>query len=184
MDEVMRSAFADELNKIAGARDVLGKAIWAGWHGVRPDLSVMPGSGWRAAAKGVGKFLPGGKLLTTAALAGQGAGVLGKTQEGGPGHLERAADFAGSAVGGLAATGLLMGTRFGRMSPTAGMLAGGLGGGYIGGKVLAAPFKAGRKLLRKSSPQQMQPSDDGWRNTAPGGLNTTPDATVGQAQAM
>jgi len=151
IDCVTRAAFADELEKIAGAGELARKALWAGWHGLKPDLSAVPGSSWRAGSGKITKWLPGGKAMTLGTAALQMPSVLAKEDPTGKGHsrLERAARMAGSTVGGIAGSGLMMGTRFGQKNPILGMIAGNVLGGSAGSKVLSAPFAEKRLVFGK-----------------------------------
>lgn len=187
MDNVMRAAFADELQKIAGIRTQMGNALKAGWHGLDAKGIPVEGAGWMLGNKGWRSKLPlGGKAMTVATTALQAPGAFGREDPSGRGHsrMERVTALAGNTLGGLAGTGALMRTGFGAKHPIMASIAGGIGGGMMGERAATSPWALKRKVLGRPAPQQMQPSDGGWRNTAPGGLNTTPDATVGQAQAM
>lgn len=187
MDDVMRAAFADELSKIASINWAPAKAIMKeGLVGASDQHIALRGLGLLGAAaqakqgiqSGMQKQDPSGMGRSRPErLAGSGGEMLGGILGGG---------MASRAVASQTARRLAVGGRaVGGMAGFAGMLAGGIGGSLAGHALAAAPFAMKRRLMGRKSPQQMlPPSDEGWRNTAPGGLNTTPDATVGQAQAM
>jgi hypothetical protein len=188
MNDIMRAAFADELTKIAGLKTQLQGAVNAGWHGHNAQGVPVDGAGWRFSEKGWGRKLPlGGKSMTLATTALQLPGALGREDPTGRGHsrAERVTGLAGNTLGGMAATGALMRTALGAKHPIIASMVGGIGGGLMGERLATTPWALARRGFRRHpAPQMLSKDDAGWRNTAPGGLNTTPDATVGQAQAM
>ncbi len=193
MDETMRAAFADELLKIAF--DTRARAAMsAGWHGLDAAGKQIEGSGWTLGNKGWQRRIPlGGKSLTALTTAMQAPGALAAQDPTGRGRsrTERMMGLAGNTAGGLIGTGALMRT-IGGKHPIIANLAGGLMGGSLGEKIMTAPFAAKRLLFGRRNPvapprtssAAQRPADNGWRNVAPGGLATTPDAISGQAQAM
>lgn len=201
IDEVTRAAFADELAKIAGLKTEVGNVISAGWHGTPQNPQKWMGEGLKITPKmgrlgkameyasslgGATKYLPvGGKsmaLLGTAAMAPM---ALAKEDPTGHGksRFERTTGLVGNTLGGLAASGAMI--RHGIKNPFA-LAAGGLLGSVGGERLITSPFALIRRGFRRHPPAVLpqQSNDGGWQNTAPGGLNTTPDAVVGQAQAM
>lgn len=187
ISEVTRAAFSDELKKIAALKTQLLGAVNAGWHGHNAQGVPVEGAGWMLGNKGWRAGLPlGGKSMVIASTALQLPHVFGREDPTGRGHgrLERLSGLAGNTVGGLASTGALMRSRLGAKHPIVAGILGGLGGGIIGERVATSPWALKRRMFNRY-PRPIQPTtDEGWRNVAPGGLNTTPDATVGQAQAM
>lgn len=188
INEVTRAAFADELQKIASVRTHIGNALRAGWHGFDAKGVPVEGAGWALGNKGWRSKIPlGGKSMAIASTAAQLPGVFGKEDPSGREHsrLERTIGLTGNTIGGMAATGKLMGTAFGAKHPIISSLVGGIGGGIAGERLLTTPWAAKRRMFhRHPVAPQAAPDDAGWRNTAPGGLNTTPNAVTGQAQAM
>lgn len=188
IDAVTRAAFADELQKIAGIKTQFGNALKAGWHGLDAKGMPVEGSGWMLGNKGWRSALPvGGKSMAVLGTAAQLPGAFGKEDPSGRSHgrTERIVGLAGNTVGGMAAAGKLMGTAWGAKHPIISSIVGGIGGGIAGERLLTTPWAAKRRMFRRHPvPGQAVPEDAGSRNVAPGGLNTTPDAVVGQAQAM
>ncbi len=190
IDDVMRSAFADELMKIATVNTIgsrVGHMLHAGWHGLDAKGAPVEGAGWMLGNKGWRSKVPlGGKSTTIATTALQLPMALGKEDPTGRGHsrLERITGLAGNTIGGLAATGALMGHKwFGRHAILSGIL-GGIGGGVLGERAATTPWALKRRMFRRYPQQVTPPQDEGWRNNAPGNLTTTPDAIIGQAENM
>ena len=201
IDPVSRAAFADELSKIAGLKTHLMDALHRGWHGTAANpqrwmgegLKITPGMGrgarifeHAASLGGATKYLPVGAksmaLLGTGmmlpyALSKHDPSTMGKSR------AERVTGLVGNTLGGLTASGLMLGA--GVKSPYA-LIGGGLLGSVAGERLMTSPFALARRGMnrypRVSPP--LTPNDGSWQNTAPGGLNTTPNAAVGQAQAM
>lgn len=186
IDEVTRAAFADELKKIAGLRSQMGQALNAGWHGLNAKGRQVTGANWALGKGKITSKVPlGGKAMTLATTAMQVPGAIGREDPSGRGHsrLERMTGLVGNTVGGLAATGALMRTARGTAHPILASMLGGIAGGVAGERAITTPWALKRRMFSRY-PKPVAPQDEGWRNTAPGGLATTPDATVGQAQAM
>ncbi len=191
IDEITRAAFADELQKIAGVKSQVGEALNAGWHGLNHEGRPMTGANWAMGKGRLTSKLPfGGKAMTLLSTAMQAPSALGRQDPTGKGHsrLERTTGLVGNTIGGLAATGALMrskamGGLLGRHPLITGLV-GGIGGGILGERAITTPWAAKRRMFRRYPKAPPPTTDEGWRNTAPGGLNTTPDAVVGQAQAM
>lgn len=199
MNTVMRAAFADELNKIAGLRTGIADAVSAGWHGTKDNpqrwmgegLKVTPSMGrlgkayeYASSLGGATKYLPvGAKSLAVAGTALMLPHILKKEDQTGQGRsrLERLSGFAGNTLGGLAATGVL--ARSGIKSPF-GMMAAGIVGGLAGEQLSTTPWALKRKVTHRLQRELPRQQDEGWRNVSPGGLTTTPDARSGQAQVM
>lgn len=196
IEDVTREAFADELTKIAFDAASARAAMHAGWHGLDHKGSTVEGSGWMLGNKGWRSGTPlGGKTLTVASTGLMLPGALAKNDPRGQGRsrTERLMGLAGNTAGGLIGTGALMRT-IGGKHPIIANVAGGLLGGSLGEKLMTAPFAAKRLLFGRRNPAapphtlpaqpNQRPADNGWRNVAPGGQATTPDAITGQAQAM
>jgi hypothetical protein len=210
---ITRAAFADELEKISGIRTELGHMMSAGWNGTKElpqkwlgeGRKIIPGMSRFGRAMehatslgGLTKYLPvGGKSMAIVGTGLMAPTVLAKEDPSGHGksRLERVTGLAGNTLGGLAASGALIQhgvrrmvanptIRPGMMHGPLGLMAAGILGGIAGERLLTTPFAAARRGLRRYPTAPMRPDDGGARNTAPGGLNTTPDAVVGQAQAM
>lgn len=200
ISSITRAAFADELEKIAGIKTELGHIIRAGWHGTAKNPQRWLGEGMKItpgmsrmgrlaegamSLGGATKYLPvGGKSMALLGTAAMAPTALAKEDPTGHGktRTERTLGLVGNTLGGLAASGAMIHRGIG--NPLA-LAAGGIIGGVGGERLLTTPFALARRgFRRRPTVAPMQPDDGGWRNTAPGGLNTTPDAVVGQAQAM
>jgi hypothetical protein len=180
MTNINFKAFGDELLKIAMFQQLakgFKDAVHQGWEGVGPEGSPMRSS-WMGqglpshaamATKGpVGravehvtslggltKKLPvGTKSLQVATTALQAPAAFAKEDPTGQGRTraERVTGLAGNAVGGLAATGALLRSGWGKKHPIMANLVGGIGGGVAGEKILSAPFRP----FRRPQPQPQQ----------------------------
>lgn len=162
------SAFSDELSKISmSIGQNIEHAVSQGWHG-HADLGSAPqtGTGWRWNPKGkIGRFMPGAKALTLAGAIPTAMDALKKEDPTGRGRgrLERAAGAAGNILGGLAGSGFAMRRGNGMLLN----LAGGIGGGLLGEKLMAAPFAASRRLNERKMAKRMATQDQGQPHVAP-----------------
>lgn len=167
-------AFGDELTKIAFFKSVgnaFKDALGVGWHGYGPagastrqtwmGQGVAPaaeraqmgrlGKAWDTATSlgGLTKRLPVGAksmMLAGSALAARDALRTEDPSGLDRSRAERLTGLAGNTVGGLAGTGALLRTAWGKKNPFLANVVGGIGGGVIGEKVLTSPWKHNRNL--------------------------------------
>jgi hypothetical protein len=136
-------------NSMGKAKQVVGDALHAGWHGTDRAGVALPG--------GKNNWF-GAKGLNTAFTAMQVPSALSSEDETGQGRsrAERIGTLAAGQIGNIAGGSLTAGRNLGRVGNFVAPLAGGLLGQGMAEKAVSIPFKPFRSGT-KPMPGQVQP---------------------------